>query len=483
LIKNKIKAKVRDMAQKIINNGETGLSIRTKINQNFKECYQKPESLLDLSDTPISFEGQAGKLLSINETEDGIVFVAGSVGGVSKFTSLDDTPGKYTSSNALYSTNSDKTGIVETDVLLTAPAINQFQLTRGSSSLFVNETECTIDQDLQKSSGVLFKSLELSDDLYLKSTSDFGVKMLAPESMTEDLIFELPDSMGSAGQVMKTNGLGGTFWGNVSGGSGGSNFIDLDGTPTNWPTEGSSQILKIGPDKKSVSFCPVSLSSASNHIQMSNGTALLLIKPKSSLIIDKNFRVEAECNIDQNLKKGSLVSFYQATLSNLRLLQPTQNGDSFISLSTPDYLDGNVQFILPGNRPSSNDMALVCSTSGVMGWKTTTEEFVGITSTSDEMNLGEITIPEESMNHIQLVVIASENDYSTGNAYRFDIYAINNNSSAQINVDIQTSYQFEGVEGWSVNIRENNDDAIEINVTGTNGTTVNWKASYSIVKV
>lgn len=62
-------------------------------------------SFLDLSDTPASYEGEAGKVLAVNDAEDGIEFVAPSGGGgewtyLSKITYADESGTKSVTSLA-----------------------------------------------------------------------------------------------------------------------------------------------------------------------------------------------------------------------------------------------------------------------------------------------------------------------------------------------------------------------------------------------
>ena len=90
-------------------------------------------------------------------------YVDDNAGGATTFLALTDTPGSYTTGNAIYNVNSGATAVNETTTLLTEPAANQFQIARGTTELLV-QTDCTINQDLQTSASPTFANLTISVD-------------------------------------------------------------------------------------------------------------------------------------------------------------------------------------------------------------------------------------------------------------------------------------------------------------------------------
>ncbi len=74
-------------------------------------------SLLELSDTPDSFDGMGGKVIAVKKTEDGFEFidmVAGEGGGATSFVGLSDTPATLTAGKFV-AVNANGDGIVLVD--------------------------------------------------------------------------------------------------------------------------------------------------------------------------------------------------------------------------------------------------------------------------------------------------------------------------------------------------------------------------------
>ncbi|MDC1299924.1 hypothetical protein N8Z24_00295 [bacterium] len=93
------------------------------------------------------------------------------------FIGLTDTPGSYTTSNAIYTTNGTPDAVIETTVVLTE-GTNTFNIAKGTASLdvaagaaFNIDASCTIDQDLQQSADVTFDDLTLTGDILQDSTN------------------------------------------------------------------------------------------------------------------------------------------------------------------------------------------------------------------------------------------------------------------------------------------------------------------------
>lgn len=110
-------------------------------------------------------------------------YVDGVVGGAT-FVGLTDTPGAFTTANAIYTVNAAGNAVVEKAIALTLPGANQFTLTRGTS-IFDVTTSCDVDQNLSTLSDVDFNSVQIENilqvDDIIEKTTDHGVEI---ESVT-----------------------------------------------------------------------------------------------------------------------------------------------------------------------------------------------------------------------------------------------------------------------------------------------------------
>jgi|GEM_PF-6008398 len=99
-------------------------------------------------------------------------YVDGAVAAKDQFTELTDTPGGYTTANAIYTTNGTPDAVIETTVQLTEAA-NNWNITKGTAIIDVNaatvdvdanltvSAACTLDQDVQQSASPTFAGLAL----------------------------------------------------------------------------------------------------------------------------------------------------------------------------------------------------------------------------------------------------------------------------------------------------------------------------------
>ena len=66
----------------------------------------------ELKDTPSSYSGNKGKVVAVNDSEDGLVFIDASSGsGATKFTDLTDTPSQYNNAGDFVVVNANKDGL------------------------------------------------------------------------------------------------------------------------------------------------------------------------------------------------------------------------------------------------------------------------------------------------------------------------------------------------------------------------------------
>jgi hypothetical protein len=99
-------------------------------------------TLLDLTDTPSDYTGQAGKILVVNSTEDGVEFDDAPSGGAEDFLDLTDTPGSYSGhGNKLVAVNSGETALEFVD----APSALPTTTSNASKILRVNSAETGVE--------------------------------------------------------------------------------------------------------------------------------------------------------------------------------------------------------------------------------------------------------------------------------------------------------------------------------------------------
>jgi len=84
-----------------------------------------------------------------------------SSSGADTFAGLTDVTGAYTTPFALYAVNTSNDGLEEKTTLLTEPLANQFQLSRGTTNLFVSSS-CDIDQNISTVSFPTFDDVTLT---------------------------------------------------------------------------------------------------------------------------------------------------------------------------------------------------------------------------------------------------------------------------------------------------------------------------------
>lgn len=93
-----------------------------------------------LDDTPNDYAGQAGKVVAVNSTEDGVEFVTGGSGGSTTFTGLDDTPANYTGQGTKkVVVKSDETGLEFIDDT-TGGSLDELTSTNTITSITVGST-------------------------------------------------------------------------------------------------------------------------------------------------------------------------------------------------------------------------------------------------------------------------------------------------------------------------------------------------------
>ena len=72
-----------------------------------------------------------------------------------------------------------------------------------------------------------FSDLYISQLIFKQSTSDYKLTLIPTANMSENITFKLPNTTGTSGQVLQTDGSGLLTWTNQSGGGGNTNNIKL----------------------------------------------------------------------------------------------------------------------------------------------------------------------------------------------------------------------------------------------------------------
>lgn len=106
-------------------------------------------------------------LTTTNQTLIGAINEVNASSGTSDFANLTDVTGAYTTPFALYAVNATTNGLQESTTTLTEPALNQFQIQRGTTSILAQANLTisgisAINQDLQISASPQFLGLTLS---------------------------------------------------------------------------------------------------------------------------------------------------------------------------------------------------------------------------------------------------------------------------------------------------------------------------------
>lgn len=176
-----------------------------------------------LTDTPNAYIGEAGKIVSVKSTEDGLEFITPSSGGSSTFTALTDTPNTLGTSGQFLKMVTDINSNVNME-WQNFPTIPQELL---DFSEWPNQNTATSGQVLTLSS-----NMSGGNDLEWQTPSS---------SSTLTALTDTPATYGTAGQVLATNSTtDGTEWITPSTGGGASVthgtytpviVIDNTGTP------------------------------------------------------------------------------------------------------------------------------------------------------------------------------------------------------------------------------------------------------------
>ena len=91
--------------------GQAGKVIKVKNTEDGLEFGNAAEKFTDLSDTPSDYTGQAGKIVKVKSTEDGVEFAAGAGSGID----ADTVDGKHASDFATATHNHDDRYVLLTD--------------------------------------------------------------------------------------------------------------------------------------------------------------------------------------------------------------------------------------------------------------------------------------------------------------------------------------------------------------------------------
>lgn len=193
-------------------------------------------TILGLNDVQeADFNGHSGEVLVVNADEDAMVFAA--AGGATVFTGLNDvTPNNYTGADGKFvkvnGTNLEFANETSTFLALsdTPPSITNGQFVKGTGSNTVVFAAPSIAELAEASSGL---SVPNDTNQFLKSNGSQQKLVFGQPSILQ--MSDTPNSMGSDGQVLKVSSGSLVFASdNTGAGGGGTTFIGLDDTPTNF---------------------------------------------------------------------------------------------------------------------------------------------------------------------------------------------------------------------------------------------------------
>lgn len=139
----------------------------------------------------------------------------GTAAAGTTFIGLTDTPGSYTTGNAIYTTNGTPNAVIETTVVLTEGA-NTFNITKGTATLdiaaaadlnidtdlTVNTASVTLDQSLSTTSAVTFDDATISTpiNIYALDHDSFS-GFVANEHINHTLTLTAGDGLTGGGDI------------------------------------------------------------------------------------------------------------------------------------------------------------------------------------------------------------------------------------------------------------------------------------------
>lgn len=212
-----------------------------------------------LGDVPSDYTGQEGRLVAVNETGDGLVFVAGGGGGVESFVDLTDTPSSYTGqAGRVPVVNTTEDGLVFSD--WPEPPV--------LASTFVELEDTPSDYTGQAGRVVLVNAGE--DGLEF---GDMPEPVPALESFVE--LTDTPeDYTGQEGRLVAVNDTadGLEFVDMPEPVPGASTFIELEDTPGDYTGAGGYRVV-VSEDEDGLVFLPDTPVGSSSFIELTDTPA------------------------------------------------------------------------------------------------------------------------------------------------------------------------------------------------------------------
>lgn len=219
-------------------------------------------------------------------------------------------------------------------------------------------------------------------ELVANGTNYVGFR--APDAITTNMVWVLPNGDSTGTQALVSNGSSVLSWADFSNVT---TFLGLSDTPSSYTSAGG--LLRVNGTANGLEESDIQLfgGGGPDNFSIVSGTASLSVVANSVATFNKSLTINTvNCTIDQSLQKADNVIFESLTTNDsiqlnprgtlagetgeLHFLELAANGTNYIGFKSPDALTANYVYLLPNNFPTSINAPLVSNTAGVLSWGT-----------------------------------------------------------------------------------------------------------------